>query len=65
MARREFKTQEQIDVAEAAMDAWIEKYPAAAQTLQQLWTLQLMQVGHKALGRMLLDKEVLPYEPKE
>lgn len=51
-----FGTPEQLSSAEDALRRFAESYPEASAALKNLWKQQYLEVGHKALGRMLLGK---------
>ena len=55
-AEKPFGTPEQIAAAEAALATFASAYPEAFRALQTLWKQHYLEVGHKALGRMVLGK---------
>jgi len=55
-AEKPFGTPEQIAAAEAALAAFAKDHPDAFKALQALWKQHYLEVGHKALGRLLLGK---------
>jgi len=64
MADKAFGTAEQIEEALDALDAWKKKHPEAAAELMVLWKKHTSTIGHKRLGRGLLEREVLPFGMK-
>ncbi|OHB69095.1 MAG: hypothetical protein A2W23_04530 [Planctomycetes bacterium RBG_16_43_13] len=52
---KEFATPEQMAAAQTDVDAWKTRYPEAADALRDTWKAHLMLVGHKRLGRIILN----------
>lgn len=55
-AEKAFGTPEQVAAAEAALATFASEHPEAYRALQALWKQHYLEVGHKALGRMVLGK---------
>ena len=55
-AEKPFGTPEQIAAAETALATFASAHPEAYRELQALWKQHYLEVGHKALGRLVLGK---------
>ena len=52
-----FKTDEQVQAMEDDMREFFCAYPEGAAMIKSVWRKHLMEVGHKAMGRLVLAFE--------
>ena len=55
-SEKPFGTPEQLKAASDALNQYATENPDAYRRFQEMWRAHYLEVGHKALGRMLLGK---------